>query len=74
MKIPCVIYARVSTNLQDTESQIRDLQKWAKYSDFEVKEIFKENITGYDKVEKRPDYERMKEYIQNSQNKTGFNL
>jgi len=63
MKIPCVIYARVSTNIQDTESQIRDLQKWAKYSDFEVKEIFKENITGYDKVEKRPDYERMKEYI-----------
>lgn len=63
MKTPCVIYARVSTSLQDTESQIRDLQKWAMYSDFEIKEIFRENITGYDKVEKRPDYERMKDYI-----------
>lgn len=36
MKTQCVIYARVSTNLQDTESQIQDLKKWANYNEYEV--------------------------------------
>lgn len=63
MKTQCVIYARVSTNLQDTESQIQDLQKWVTYNDYEVKEIFKESISGYDKVKERPELDRLKEYI-----------
>ena len=63
MKTQCVIYARVSTNLQDTESQIQDLQKWVTYNDYEVREIFKESISGYDKVKERPELDRLKEYI-----------
>lgn len=63
MKTQCVIYARVSTNLQDTESQIQDLQKWVIYNDYEVSEIFKESISGYDKVKERPELDRLKEYI-----------
>jgi DNA invertase Pin-like site-specific DNA recombinase len=63
MKTQCVIYARVSTNLQDTESQIQDLKKWATYNDYEVSEEFKETITGYDKVKERPALDKLKEYI-----------
>lgn len=61
MKTKCVIYARVSGNQQDTESQIQDLQKWVKYNDYEVSEIFKESISGYDK--EKPELEKLKEYI-----------
>ena len=33
------------------------------YNDYEVKEIFKESISGYDKVKERPELDRLKEYI-----------
>jgi DNA invertase Pin-like site-specific DNA recombinase len=63
MKTQCVIYARVSTNLQDTESQIQDLQKWVKYNDYEVSKIFTESVSGYDKGQERPELDKLKEYI-----------
>ena len=64
MKTQCVIYARVSTTLQDTESQIQDLQKWANNNDYEIAcQPFKETITGYDKGKERPALDQLKEYI-----------
>jgi len=68
MKTKCVIYARVSTTLQDTESQIQDLQKWAINNDFEIVcNPFKETASGYTDKDKeipeRPELDRLKEFI-----------
>ena len=52
-----IIYARVSSeiqrNRQSTERQVADLNKYAEYSNLEVKEIFEEYISGGKKNEER---------------------
>lgn len=51
-----VIYARVSstTDRQNTERQIADLTKYAKYKEMEISKIFEEKISGAKKNAERP--------------------
>lgn len=57
----CVIYARVSTDLQQTKSQIEDLQRWANSNNFTVEKIFDESISGF--ITERDELENLKSYI-----------
>ena len=41
------IYARVSTNSQDTENQVPVLEAWARQRDFEVIGVYAENATSW---------------------------
>lgn len=56
-----VIYSRVSTQDQDTESQFEDLEKYAKNNGYKVIKKFGEKVSGYD--EERAEYEKMKEFV-----------
>jgi DNA invertase Pin-like site-specific DNA recombinase len=49
-----LIWVRCSTNRQDTERQIRDLQFFAGKQSWQVVDIIEENISGAVKNEKRP--------------------
>jgi len=48
-----VIYARVSGNSQDCQSQIKDLQEFCKKMNWKVRGIFQEEISGAKKLEDR---------------------
>ncbi len=50
---PSVIYARVSTAIQDTDRQVIDLQTYAKGNDYDVERIFTEKISGAKKNSER---------------------
>ena len=43
---PSIIYARVSTAIQDTDRQVVDLQAYANGNDYSVERIFTEKISG----------------------------
>jgi len=58
-----VIYARVSTTLQDYQSQIDDLEKWCTRNEFNVVEKFGEQKSGYDLSAEREEYDKMKDYV-----------
>ena len=49
-----IIYARVSTAIQDTERQVIDLQNYANGNDYIVERIFTEKISGAKKNCERP--------------------
>jgi len=49
-KTTCVVYSRVSTEQQTNESQIADLQAYAKYMKFKVLDVFEEKISGKTKA------------------------
>jgi DNA invertase Pin-like site-specific DNA recombinase len=62
-----VIYSRVSTQKQDLERQISELQNYAHSNNLEVVEIFAEKISG--SISERLELERMIEFILNPNNK-----
>jgi DNA invertase Pin-like site-specific DNA recombinase len=66
MKTKSVIYARVSTSLQDTQSQIDDLQRWADNNNYEIVKVFQETVSGYDVTKKRQELDNLKEYLDKS--------
>ena len=43
----CVIYARCSTDSQDTDNQTLALEQWAKSRDFEVLKVYSENESAW---------------------------
>ena len=49
-----IIYARVSTAIQDTDRQVIDLQNYANGNDYIVERIFTEKISGAKKNCERP--------------------
>ena len=51
---PSIIYARVSTAIQDTDRQVIDLQAYANGNDYSVERIFTEKISGAKKNSERP--------------------
>lgn len=53
MNKKAVIYGRVSTNRQDFERQIKDLEKYAKVYDYEIIRIFTEKVSGTTKAQNR---------------------
>lgn len=63
MKTKCVIYSRVSTDLQSNESAIQDLHSWANTMNMEVVKVFAETISGF--KDKRSELESLKAYIKN---------
>lgn len=58
-----VIYTRVSTNIQDCERQISELEQYAKVMRYDVVEVFKETISGAYKNEDRPIFSEMVKFI-----------
>ena len=53
MSKKAIIYARVSTLVQDTDRQVTDLQTYANGNGYEVENIFTEKISGAKKNEER---------------------
>ena len=53
MSKKAIIYARVSTLVQDTDRQVKDLQTYANGNGYEVEKIFTEKISGAKKNEER---------------------
>jgi site-specific DNA recombinase len=64
MKTKGVIYGRVSTISQSTESQIRDLKTWAEHNNFIIEKVFDESISGFTKD--RDELTNLKKYIEDN--------
>ena len=58
-----VIYGRVSTNRQDFERQIKDLEKYAKVYDYKIIRIFTEKVSGTTKAQNRKAAKEFLDYI-----------
>jgi DNA invertase Pin-like site-specific DNA recombinase len=62
-----IIYARVSTNDQDTTRQINDLKKYATVNNLNVVEVFQDKISGFSKsFNERDSWNDMFSYIESS--------
>lgn len=63
-----VIYARVSstTDRQNTDRQIADLNKYAEYKEMQVVKTFEEHISGAKKNKERPIFIEAIEYCKNN--------
>lgn len=59
----CVIYTRVSSEGQDYQSQIQDLEIYATSLHYSVVKIFSEKVSGYDPSKKRTEYDKMKAFV-----------
>lgn len=68
METNAIIYARVSSvgERQSTERQVSDLRRYAEYSDFRIKRIFEEKISGAKKNLERPVLLEAIEYAKNN--------
>lgn len=65
-----VIFARVSTNLQDYNRQVNELNSIASSRGWEIQRVFAEKVSGAKKNTERTELKRMIEYIEeNSLNK-----
>ena len=62
-----VIYTRVSTNVQDYQRQIEELQQFASSHDWNVLQVFSEKVSGAKKNEERQELSKMLDYINNNQ-------
>ena len=61
-----VIFARVSTQLQDYQRQTAELREYAQKMNYEVVKVFEEKISGAKKNEERPKLMAMIDFIQNN--------
>ena len=61
-----VIYTRVSTNVQDYQRQIEELQQFASSHDWNVLQVFSEKVSGAKKNEERQELSKMLDYINNN--------
>ena len=57
MKKKAAIYARVSTDRQEYQRQIKELQSFAERSNMEVKYVFEEKESGFNS--ERPEYNKL---------------
>ena len=62
-----VINTRVSTNVQDYQRQIEELQQFASSHDWNVLQVFSEKVSGAKKNEERQELSKMLDYINNNQ-------
>jgi DNA invertase Pin-like site-specific DNA recombinase len=60
---PIVLYSRVSTQIQEFESQLTDLKKWAKANDFTIVKSFGEKVSGFSLDVERKEFDNMKSYV-----------
>jgi DNA invertase Pin-like site-specific DNA recombinase len=58
-----VIYARVSTSAQDTQSQVNDLQKHADKEGLEIVKIYKDEISGLKSIDERKELLDMVDFV-----------
>lgn len=58
-----IIYARVSTQPQETKRQIKELQELAKQKGWEVMEVFEEKISGASKLKDRTALQNAFQYL-----------
>lgn len=68
-----IIYARVSTAAQNTDRQVSDLQAYAQRNDFEVLQIFTEQISGAKRNDEREVLKSAIDYAQRNQCTILFN-
>ena len=61
-----IIYARVSTVIQDYDRQIDDLKDYAKRMNYQVVRIFSEKVSGAKKVAERNALSELLDYVRNS--------
>ena len=61
-KTKVIIYARVSTNVQDYDRQLHDLREYASRQGYEVVKEFSEKISGAKKVEERQAMKELLDY------------
>ena len=66
-KLKVVIYARVSTLIQEYDRQIAELNNYAQKQDYEVVEVFYEKVSGAKKIEERDALNAMLNFVQNQQ-------
>ena len=66
MKTKVIIYARVSTTLQDYTRQLDELREYANKMDYEVVKEFQEKISGAKSVAERNAMNSLLEYIHNN--------
>lgn len=59
-----VIYARVSTEQQDTERQVKELQKVAESEGYTVAKFFEDKVSGATKAKNRKQFDLMLSYIE----------
>jgi DNA invertase Pin-like site-specific DNA recombinase len=62
-----VIYSRVSTEKQDYQRQVNDLQDFAQKNGFEVVKVFSEKISGTQKIAKRKEASELFEFVEANQ-------
>ena len=58
-----VIFARVSTNKQDYERQVKELTEFCSMASWKVERVFANKVSGAKKVEERSELMEMIEYI-----------
>lgn len=61
-----IIYARVSTVIQDYDRQIDELKDYAKRMNYQVVRIFSEKVSGAKKVAERNALSELLDYVRNS--------
>lgn len=66
MKTKVIIYARVSTTVQDYTRQLDELREYANKMDYEVVKEFQEKISGAKSVAERNAMNSLLEYIHNN--------
>jgi DNA invertase Pin-like site-specific DNA recombinase len=66
MKTKVIIYARVSTTIQDYTRQLDELREYANKMDYEVVKEFQEKISGAKSVAERNAMNSLLEYIHNN--------
>lgn len=66
MKTKVIIYARVSTTVQDYTRQLDELREYANKMDYEVVKKFQEKISGAKSVAERNAMNSLLEYIHNN--------
>lgn len=62
-----IIYARVSTNKQETQRQINDLKQYAASKNCEIVKIFEEKISALEEREKRKPFAEILEFCEKNQ-------
>jgi site-specific DNA recombinase len=60
----CIIYSRVSTQDQQTDRQIKELQEYAAYKKYTLLAVFEEKITGTSKTSDRLAFKKLLDFIE----------
>ncbi|WP_430817312.1 recombinase family protein [Carboxylicivirga sp. RSCT41] len=63
----CVIYSRVSTEVQNNKSQIQDLRDYAKYMKFKILGVYEEKVSGTTNATERLAFKELMDYAKGGQ-------